>query len=190
MYTTPNPCCKPIVSPCSCKEGVICALHWLWDRFHEGTLLTLTITSGIDVSNILEINNITTDVTSVQTSTVPTIITKFISLCTIDYLTFTTTGDVAIVSSIKNQFNNICYTNTSSYCCKNGVIDAVISAKKHIQTGTTSTTINIAFKNATAITVNDVLAINNDTVWCRNISGSNQTFYVVSICQISSVTLN
>lgn len=174
----------------SCKEGLVCSLHWLWDRFHEGTLLNLSITSGIDVSKILSINNITTDVTSVVIQTIPNIITKYISLCTIDYATFTTTGDVAIVSSIQCQFNNIKYTSCSCSSCKNGIIDALIAARKHLKLGSTSTTINIAFQNCTPIVVNDIIAINNDTLWCRNISGSSQSFYIVSICQISSVQLN
>lgn len=175
---------------CSCKEGLVCSLHWLWDRFHEGTLLSLSITSGIDISKVLGINNITTDVTSVVIQTVPSIITKYISLCKIDYATFTTTGDVAIINLIQCQFNNIKYTPCSCSSCKNGIIDALIASRKQLQLNSTSTTIDIAFQISAPLVINEIIAINNDTVWCRNISGSSQSFYIISICQISSVTLN
>lgn len=216
-----NGCCPttpPKNNDCSCKDGMLCALDWFFQDF----LLRQTDNNSINAlfyypklndlmpippnTQNIQIPNLIFYIPYLTSDIVPVYINEYtkgepytgnityLNICKLNGFFFTF-KDSANKSQKENdiitRFSKLAYCKNNT-CCKNGVIESLLRARDFLLQDETGEYIVLLSNSTNSFRINNIIAINSDTVWAKYTFVSDQPityYYVLSICDLSGITL-
>lgn len=206
MYQN-NCCCTPPYNKkddCCCKDGMLCALDWFYQDFLSTTQCITNVKYYPEIpkfnnqsipNDIKDILYITPDIVPIYTDNTKNDLT-YLNICKINGFEFQINKNNSNCtfkdSDIINRFNKVRYVSPKSCCCKNGVLEYLLKAREFLQSPPNVNAV-ILSTPTNSFKITDILAINPDTVWAKNVTTTptaSTIYYILSLCEITSITLD
>lgn len=211
-----NSCCPPPThkkDDCCCKDGMLCALDWFYQDFlvkptgnnciEPGTLkyypILPELPGPIAISNtIYNIPYITPDIVPVYIENLGEPYDgdiTYLNICKLHGFEFELKDaacETIKEADITSKFSKIRYTSSNGCCCKNGTLEYLLKARDFLL-NPPATNLVILSTPANSFAVTQILAINSDAIWAKNVvttPSAKTTYYVLSLCEIIGITLD
>ena len=206
-----NDCFYPFnkAIPCSCKDGMLCALDWFFQDFLLKPSGNNKIESLFYYPKFPTVSNTIYNIPYLTNDIVPVYIDPYntnnpgddktayngdiayLNICKLDGFKFTLKPDkTSVESDIQTRFSKIKYCQPSANCCKNGILESLLKARDFLESPYSVTISN----NSGDFVITSILAVNSDTVWAKfngEVDGEVVVcYYVFSNCEIIGITLD